>query len=108
MREENSEEKLATKLAALLAEDAEDAYLELLRYICKPMRTRSWDEMQTFLPAKPWTYLPLDALSDAGFIEWGVSLRHPWVTDEGKAAVAFLEKHGTDAQQWPGEPGRES
>ncbi len=82
--------------------DIVGSFHEILKEFAKPWeQRRNFDDWaDELLPLAPWQYLPLTVLDDMGLLEHGTSSRSGWLTDKGRAALAFIEKYGTDSDDW--------
>lgn len=48
--------------------------------------------------------LVLQFMDRMGLVEHGGNILHSWLTPEGSAVKAFLERYGVDPQSWPSYP----
>ena len=48
-----------------------------------------------------YDFLLLYFMDAAGLLEHGGSVGGSWLSDKGKAVLAFLEHYGTDPDEWP-------
>ena len=63
----------------------------------RPMRL---DEPLGDIPAGAVEFMG-HAIDGWGLIEHGTVLSRSWLTEDGKTLLAWLNKHGTDTDEWP-------
>lgn len=76
-----------------------ETYYEAARDLLVHFSTqdRPWD----WIYSDRFRYFAANALDHLGLIEHGTSLAGSWVTQSGQEALAFLQEHGVNPDEWP-------